>query len=49
MDISSFGDTRQEAEAAIKEALDLYFFENTLHVGLIKRMNPTWQDLTFEL
>jgi predicted RNase H-like HicB family nuclease len=25
VDISSFGDTRQEAQAAIKEALELYF------------------------
>ena len=25
MDVSSFGDTREEARAAIKEALELYF------------------------
>ena len=29
VDVSSFGDTRQEARAAIKEALELYFEDST--------------------
>ena len=35
VDVSSFGDTREEARLAIQEALELYF-EDTPDVGVIE-------------
>ena len=48
VEVSSFGDTREEARAAIKEALELYF-EDALDADVIEVTDATIESVSLEV